>query len=86
MAETLLSFAGQDMSIDLGTANTLVSVRGAGIVLNEPSVVAINSQNQKALAVGMDAKRMIGRMRKLQQLPTRVASYYKHPEIAHAAV
>jgi rod shape-determining protein MreB and related proteins len=61
MAETLLSFAGQDMAIDLGTANTLVYVRGAGIVLNEPSVVAINSQNNKALAVGMEAKRMIGR-------------------------
>ena len=45
MAETLLSFAGQDMAIDLGTANTLVYVRGGGIVLNEPSVVAINSQN-----------------------------------------
>ncbi len=49
------------MAIDLGTANTLVYVRGGGIVLNEPSVVAINSQNNKALAVGMDAKRMIGR-------------------------
>ena len=61
MAETLLSFAGQDMAIDLGTANTLVYVRGGGIVLNEPSVVAINSQNNKALAVGMEAKRMIGR-------------------------
>ncbi|HSO50727.1 MAG TPA: rod shape-determining protein, partial [Acidimicrobiia bacterium] len=61
MAETLLSFAGQDMAIDLGTANTLVYVRGGGIVLNEPSVVAINSQNGRALAVGMEAKRMIGR-------------------------
>ena len=61
MAETLLSFAGQDMAIDLGTANTLVYVRGGGIVLNEPSVVAMNSQNNRALAVGMEAKRMIGR-------------------------
>src|SRR5918996_5841864 len=61
MAETLLSYAGQDMAIDLGTANTLVYVRGSGIVLNEPSVVAINSLNNKALAVGMEAKRMIGR-------------------------
>lgn len=49
------------MAIDLGTANTLVFVRGQGIVLNEPSVVAINIQNGRALAVGMDAKRMIGR-------------------------
>ena len=61
MADTLLGFAGQDMAIDLGTANTLVFVRGQGIVLNEPSVVAINSANGRALAVGMDAKRMIGR-------------------------
>ncbi len=61
MAENLFSFAGQDMAIDLGTANTLVFVRGQGIVLNEPSVVAINVQNGRALAVGMEAKRMIGR-------------------------
>lgn len=61
MAETLFAFAGQDMAIDLGTANTLVFVRGQGIVLNEPSVVAVNSHNNRALAVGMDAKRMIGR-------------------------
>ena len=61
MAETLFSFAGRDMAIDLGTANTLVYVRGSGIVLNEPSVVAMNAQNGKALAVGMEAKRMIGR-------------------------
>ena len=61
MAESLFSFAGQDMAIDLGTANTLVFVRGQGIVLNEPSVVAVNSQNGRALAVGMEAKRMIGR-------------------------
>ena len=49
------------MAIDLGTANTLVFVRGPRIVLNEPSVVAINVQNGRALAVGMEAKRMIGR-------------------------
>ncbi len=61
MADTLFAFAGQDMAIDLGTANTLVYVRGGGIVLNEPSVVAINSKNNRALAVGMEAKRMIGR-------------------------
>ncbi len=61
MADTLFAIAGQDMAIDLGTANTLVYVRGAGIVLNEPSVVAINTRNSRALAVGMEAKRMIGR-------------------------
>ncbi|NIA26144.1 MAG: MreB/Mrl family cell shape determining protein [Gammaproteobacteria bacterium] len=61
MAEPLFSFAGQDMAIDLGTANTLVYVRNVGIVLNEPSVVAINVRSNRALAVGMEAKRMIGR-------------------------
>ena len=70
MAETLFSFAGTDMAIDLGTANTLVYVRGGGIVLNEPSVVAINSQNNKALAVGMEAKRMIGRTPPQWQQPS----------------
>lgn len=52
---------GRDMAIDLGTANTLVYVRGKGIVLNEPSVVAINTSNGAILAVGAEAKRMIGR-------------------------
>ncbi|MFQ5966901.1 MAG: rod shape-determining protein [Acidimicrobiia bacterium] len=61
MADTLFALAGQDMAIDLGTANTLVFVRGLGIVLNEPSVVAINTQSNQVLSVGMDAKRMIGR-------------------------
>jgi rod shape-determining protein MreB len=55
------SFIGRDMAVDLGTANTLVYVRGPGIVLNEPSVVAINSDNGSILAVGTEAKRMIGR-------------------------
>lgn len=50
-----------DLAIDLGTANTLVAVRGKGIVLNEPSVVAIDKTEQRVLAVGVDAKRMVGR-------------------------
>lgn len=49
------------MAVDLGTANTLVYVRGKGIVLNEPSVVAINTKDGRPLAVGVEAKRMIGR-------------------------
>ena len=61
MANSLMSLATRDMAIDLGTANTLVYVRGAGIVLNEPSVVAINTRDNRALAVGLEAKRMIGR-------------------------
>ncbi len=52
---------GRDMAIDLGTANTLVYVRGAGIVLNEPSVVAMNQDTGAVLAVGTKAKEMIGR-------------------------
>ena len=52
---------GRDMAVDLGTANTLVYVRGRGIVLNEPSVVAVNSRDDRLLAVGVEAKRMIGR-------------------------
>ncbi len=51
----------RDMGIDLGTANTLVHVKGRGIVLREPSVVAIKSDNGEVLAVGEEAKRMIGR-------------------------
>ena len=61
MASNSLSFLGRDMAVDLGTANTLVYVRGKGIVLNEPSVVAINTNTKGILAVGTEAKRMIGR-------------------------
>ena len=57
----LSGFLGRDMAVDLGTANTLVYVRGRGIVLNEPSVVAVNTANGAILAVGAEAKRMIGR-------------------------
>lgn len=56
-----LAFLGRDMAVDLGTANTLVYVRGRGVVLNEPSVVAINTTTSKIVAVGIEAKRMIGR-------------------------
>jgi rod shape-determining protein MreB len=57
----LSSIMGRDMAVDLGTANTVVYVRGRGIVLNEPSVVAVNIRDGRPLAVGMEAKRMIGR-------------------------
>ena len=56
-----MSFIGRDMAVDLGTANTLVYVRGRGVVLNEPSVVAINQATGGILAVGAEAKKMIGR-------------------------
>src|SRR5688500_16291244 len=62
MSENVISsILGRDMAVDLGTANTVVYVRGRGIVLNEPSVVAINVRDGRPLAVGADAKRMIGR-------------------------
>ena len=59
----LLKFSSQDMAIDLGTANTVVYVRGRGIVLNEPSVVAVETLNgvKRVKAVGEDAKLMMGK-------------------------
>ena len=51
----------KDIGIDLGTANTLVYVKGKGIVINEPSVVAINQKTKQILAIGEEAKRMVGR-------------------------
>src|SRR5438874_338810 len=61
MFDTWFQFIGRDMAVDLGTANTLVYVRGRGIVLDEPSVVAVNTKNGSIRAVGAEAKRMIGR-------------------------
>ncbi len=55
------SLMGRDLAVDLGTANTLVYERGRGIVLNEPSVVAINVRTGRPVAVGLEAKRMLGR-------------------------
>jgi len=52
---------GRDLAIDLGTANTLIYARGHGVVLDEPSVVAINATDGRPVAVGMEAKRMMGR-------------------------
>jgi rod shape-determining protein MreB len=58
---SLGGFGGRDMAVDLGTANTLVYVRGRGIVLSEPSVVAVDSRTGEVHAVGVEAKRMLGR-------------------------
>jgi rod shape-determining protein MreB len=57
----ILGVFSQDIGIDLGTANTLVNVRGKGIIINEPSVVAIEKKTKKVLAIGLDAKEMVGR-------------------------
>ena len=54
-------FKAKDMGIDLGTANTLIYVKDSGIVLNEPSVIAVDSDTSKILAVGADAKAMLGK-------------------------
>ena len=56
-----MSFFSKKLGIDLGTANTLVYVPGRGVVLNEPSVVAVSEQDNKILAVGIEAKEMIGK-------------------------
>ncbi|MGI6730958.1 MAG: rod shape-determining protein [Anaerovoracaceae bacterium] len=55
------SFFKKDIGVDLGTANTLIYIKNKGIVLNEPSVIAVDSQSKNILAVGKDAKEMIGR-------------------------
>ncbi|MGH1562354.1 rod shape-determining protein [Mumia sp. DW29H23] len=61
MSFPLRSLLGRDMAVDLGTANTLVYVRGKGVMLDEPSVVALAAQTHEILAVGSEAKRMHGR-------------------------
>jgi rod shape-determining protein MreB len=61
MARTNPLSIGRDLAIDLGTANTLIYARGQGIVLNEPSVVAIDITDGRPVAVGIEAKRMMGR-------------------------
>ncbi|MGH9269919.1 MAG: rod shape-determining protein [Ilumatobacteraceae bacterium] len=61
MARNRTLSLGRDLAIDLGTANTLIYVRGQGIVLDEPSVVAININDGRPVAVGLEAKRMMGR-------------------------
>ena len=61
IASDILGWFSNDLAIDLGTATTLVYVRGRGIVLNEPSVVAIEKKTERVLAVGVEAKKMLGR-------------------------
>ncbi|MFQ5717363.1 MAG: rod shape-determining protein, partial [Nitrospinales bacterium] len=61
MLNSFLGLFSNDLAIDLGTANTLIFVKGQGIVLREPSVVAIHSHSKQILAVGAEAKEMLGR-------------------------
>lgn len=61
LLDKLFGYFSHDIGVDLGTANTLVYVKGRGIVINEPSVVAMNTKTRQVLAVGNDAKAMVGR-------------------------
>src|SRR3989344_5602001 len=61
MLNRLFKIFSRDIGIDLGTANTLVYVRGRGIIINEPSIVAINKKTDQILSIGAEAKKMIGR-------------------------
>ncbi|MEX2008473.1 MAG: rod shape-determining protein [Candidatus Spechtbacterales bacterium] len=61
MLDSIFGRFSKDIGIDLGTANTLVYVRGRGIVINEPSVVALNTKTGRILAIGEEAKRMVGK-------------------------
>src|SRR4030065_2495631 len=61
MFNKLLGKFSKDVGIDLGTATTLVYVRGRGIVINEPSVVAVNQKTGQILAIGEEARKMVGR-------------------------
>ena len=59
--DRLLGLFSKDMAMDLGTANTLICLKGEGIVLNEPSVVAVNIETNRTIAVGQEAKEFMGR-------------------------
>ena len=61
MFERLFGYFSKDLAMDLGTANTLIYLKGRGIVLNEPSVVAINQDSHQVIAVGHEARNIIGR-------------------------
>src|SRR4029077_9163220 len=61
MFNYLFSLFSNDMGIDLGTANTLVYVKGQGIILREPSVVAIEKESHSVIAIGSEAKKMLGK-------------------------
>lgn len=84
MFDYFFSLFSQDMGIDLGTANTLVYIKNKGIVINEPSVVAINTKTRQILAIGAAAKEMVGktpgRIMVIRPLRDGVVSDYKVTE------
>src|SRR5262249_50548180 len=61
MFDKFFSFFSHDIGIDLGTANTLVWVRGKGIVIREPSIVAMHKKTKQVIAIGSEAKKMLGK-------------------------
>ena len=71
----MFSMFSKDIGIDLGTANTLVFMRGKGIVMREPSVVAVDVRTDEVLAVGKQAKEMLGRT------PGSIAVSYTHLDV-----
>ena len=68
MFDKLYQLFSNDIGIDLGTANTLVYLKGHGIVINEPSVVAVNQKTGQIVAVGAEAKQMLGRTLDISKL------------------
>ncbi|GIS33900.1 MAG: hypothetical protein Ct9H90mP5_03490 [Acidimicrobiaceae bacterium] len=68
----------RDLAIDLGTANTLVYSRGRGIVLNEPSVIALNENTNEVLAMGEEAWQMIGRTPPLHRCGPTITPWSNH--------
>ncbi len=81
---SLLKFFSHDLGIDLGTANSLVYVRGRGVVLNEPSIVAVNRKDDSVVAVGSEAKEMLGRtpgnIQSLRPMKDGVIADFDHAE------
>jgi rod shape-determining protein MreB len=61
LIRSISGLLSSDLAIDLGTANTLISVQGKGVILSEPSVVSIQKGTNRVVAIGAEAKRMLGR-------------------------
>ena len=72
---SFLSFKSKDIGIDLGTANILVTIKGKGIVLREPSVISINAKTGGIIATGFEAKEMVGRTPKDINAINRITEY-----------
>src|ERR1700749_2287044 len=79
MGESNFGFVGRDMAVDLGTANTLVYVRGKGIVLDEPSIVALNTGNGPLLGVGTEAQRKGAKPRMCTCTPPGITGVERRP-------